>query len=521
VPEAVYLTADLNAGIRQHPRLGIPWRFHNCLSVGLPCLDALSPEQFRAVVAHEIGHFSGNHGRFSGWIYRTRSAWSRLYAVTPELRRGSDLLWGHLMRWYVPVFAGYSYVLSRANENEADRCAVEEVGLETAVSALVIQELRDRLLSSEFWPAVWRQVQSEAVPPRDIPARLREAVCGRLSEAWAVRTLGQLLKGRTGLNDTHPCLPDRLRVLGVAASDARALLARALAGGSDQPQRSAAEALLGERREHYASLFGKTWRALVIDTWRRQHDLAVKARDRLRQLEEREASGSLTVDEAWERTQALTVHAPTAEAIPRLEAFVTANPGHGKANLALGMRLADDGDDACLGPLRTAMGCGSDLILPAFERIQSYLESWHREEELAAYREQMRLFCREFELAQRERQHIGPKDRFEPHGFTAAQVAAIGETLASVSPVMAAYVVRKVVAHLTDQPCCVVAVVPRFRLVEDEVANRLLRQHLCRVLRIEAPFTVVVLAGALSPLRRRLRQVPGSLVFERGTDRTA
>ncbi|MFT4584050.1 MAG: Zn-dependent protease with chaperone function [Gammaproteobacteria bacterium] len=68
----VILTADLNAAISQTPRLEVFGWQKNTLILGLELLLTLSPEQARAVVAHEFGHLSGNHSRFAGWIYRIR-----------------------------------------------------------------------------------------------------------------------------------------------------------------------------------------------------------------------------------------------------------------------------------------------------------------------------------------------------------------------------------------------------------------------------------------------------------------
>lgn len=74
----VLLTEEFNAAVTQVPRLGIFGWQQNYLILGLPLMQALSPIQFRAVLAHELGHLSGNHSRFAGWIYRLRIAWVQL-----------------------------------------------------------------------------------------------------------------------------------------------------------------------------------------------------------------------------------------------------------------------------------------------------------------------------------------------------------------------------------------------------------------------------------------------------------
>jgi len=62
----VLLNNEFNAAVVQSPRLGILGLQRNTLILGLPLMLALSPEEMRAVLAHEAGHLSGNHGRFGG-----------------------------------------------------------------------------------------------------------------------------------------------------------------------------------------------------------------------------------------------------------------------------------------------------------------------------------------------------------------------------------------------------------------------------------------------------------------------
>jgi Zn-dependent protease with chaperone function len=70
----VLVSDEFNAGIVQIPKLGVFGWLRNYLVVGLPLMKALTPAEFRGVLAHEFGHLSGNHGRFSGWIYRLRQS---------------------------------------------------------------------------------------------------------------------------------------------------------------------------------------------------------------------------------------------------------------------------------------------------------------------------------------------------------------------------------------------------------------------------------------------------------------
>src|SRR4030095_76692 len=104
----IILTDDFNAAVVQIPRLGVFGWQKNYLLVGLPLMQALSPAQFRAVIAHELGHLSGNHGRFAGWIYRVRLTWVQLLTRLQQEGRHGSFIFERFINWYAPFFNAYS-----------------------------------------------------------------------------------------------------------------------------------------------------------------------------------------------------------------------------------------------------------------------------------------------------------------------------------------------------------------------------------------------------------------------------
>ena len=81
----VLITPYFNAGVTQVPRLGILGWHRNYLLIGVPLIKTLTAEQFKSVLAHEIGHLSRGHARAANWIYRLRIIWARLETIF-ELR---------------------------------------------------------------------------------------------------------------------------------------------------------------------------------------------------------------------------------------------------------------------------------------------------------------------------------------------------------------------------------------------------------------------------------------------------
>lgn len=100
------------------PKLGIFGR-KVILLLGLPMMKALSPEQLKAVLAHEIGHISGKHGLFTKWAYQMREAWGRLIESQELAGHKFSFLYKKFVEWYFPYFTAYSFVLMREHEREA------------------------------------------------------------------------------------------------------------------------------------------------------------------------------------------------------------------------------------------------------------------------------------------------------------------------------------------------------------------------------------------------------------------
>jgi heat shock protein HtpX len=76
MPSAVYLTPEVNAWVGQ--RGGVTGvGSHRVMGLGLPLMQVLNITQFRAVVAHEFGHFYEGDTRLGPWVYVARSAMVR------------------------------------------------------------------------------------------------------------------------------------------------------------------------------------------------------------------------------------------------------------------------------------------------------------------------------------------------------------------------------------------------------------------------------------------------------------
>ena len=200
----VRVNGDTNAGVVQVPRAGGIFGSRNYLVIGLPYLLALTAQELRAVVAHELGHLSKAHGRFGAFVYRVRETWFNL--LHGLARRES--MWTSLVRrffvWYVPYFNAYTMPLARAHEFEADDAAAEAAGKEATGASLVKGTFAARWAHETYWPGVFKRALDQPAPPETafapMAAEIADMQGGTNIDSW----YRQLLEVETDPSDSHP-----------------------------------------------------------------------------------------------------------------------------------------------------------------------------------------------------------------------------------------------------------------------------------------------------------------------------
>lgn len=203
--DAVFITDELNAAAVQRAPRGMFGRWRNELLIGLPLLMAHERDEIAGIIAHELGHFAGAHGRLHARIARTRIVW------VEAARR--DRLAAALAQWYLPRFSAAASRLSRAHEHDADRCEVMAVGSETAARSLCRSMIASALLE-DFWETFYAANVSGAKPD-PMPYEAMSRVLPHASD-WepAANCLKKAFAEDTGSHDNHPCLRERLSAVG-------------------------------------------------------------------------------------------------------------------------------------------------------------------------------------------------------------------------------------------------------------------------------------------------------------------
>jgi Zn-dependent protease with chaperone function len=501
----VLLTDEFNASITQIPRLGLLGWQKNYLTLGMPLLHALSPAQFRAVLAHEFGHLRGAHSRFAGWVYRVRKSWYQLMEKLKGEQHWGAFIFDRFFRWYAPFFGAYSFVLARANEYEADRCAARLAGSRHTADALINLEVYAAYLVETFWPALYAKANHQPDPSAAPFTEMRWAFRADLEHAEAYNWLDRALARKTTSENTHPCLADRL-----AALDERPQLPAPV-------EETAAQRFLGTAIGTLTERLNRIWAERITPSWRERYAYACEAAQGLRDLEKKVQEGPLSVDEAWQRAAWTEELRGSDAALPLFQAIVTASPDHTAAEFSVGRILLSQNKPEGVQLLDNAMRRNADYILPGCELIYGFLMGQGKDHEAERYLKQAEHQARLLELARQERSHLGFKNTYLPHQLPHAEIVSLRNQLARHPQISRAYLVRKRLTHFPEKPLYALALhihVPWYRLRSKPDHERLTRR-LAQEMAFPGETLVFVLNSANATFKKIVQGIPGSEIFRR------
>ena len=453
LPQHVLLNDEFNASIVQLPRWG-GLTSETYLNVGLPLMQALSPEQFRAVVAHEMGHLSSSHGNYSAWIYRLRESWSRFLAFENARPSNASFLYARFLNWYFPYFNAYTFVLAREQEREADRCAVKVSGVKDAAEALISCELKASSVGQQFWKEILEEANVHAPPPKQVFSRMATAFRQPNDNSQGVVTLAKILSTRTDYSDTHPCLADRLTAMGYwKKADSKLAAPEELPQLPAQPESMAADFYLGGLAHRFAEQFDREWQTRVAEQWKARHLYLQEAQKRLDELAAKNVQNPLDAPELYEQACLIAERFGDQKSIAYFQDLVRQHPRHAAGNFALGSILLDDFDESGIGYLKEAIKADPKVGLAGNERIFMFLQSQGREAEAKPYLEKTERAYERLEAANKERETVLDSDSFEEPTLAAEKVKAILEKLAWHEEITAIYLARKAVKNMPEYPC--------------------------------------------------------------------
>ncbi len=442
----VILNDDLNAGIMQLPKLGfIGWQT-NILVVGLPLMQALSPQQLEAVMAHELAHLCGGDGKVGAWIYRIRRTW---YDLAERFERGGGgFLFKRFFSWYGPFFKAYSFVHARSQEYEADRRAAEIVGAQHKAEALIWLGVNSSRLSEEFYPAFRRQTMDSSEPPDDFVTQMMVALASSIAPARVKDWLALRLVQQTDNASTHPCLSERLGALGYEIPD---VLVQ-----SDER----ATSLLGDYAGALTEELDRLWKKEISVGWKMSYGAGQRLRDRLDYLNSK--ANSLTIEERIKRALLVRQLDENAKILPIFQEIAAEAPNNTKVRYWLGRLLSEQQNKDCISHLEFVIDKDPSLLVSACRSAYSLYLNQAQPALAEPYKQRWQQHENVWNLVLAERAKLNDKASFVPHDLPSEEVRQLGDYFATLDEIGAVYVVRCEAARFGDHAFYVIAIARRF-----------------------------------------------------------
>jgi hypothetical protein len=510
---SVLITRDFNAGVAHIPRLGLLGWPRHYLMIGLPLLELLSEAEMTAVLAHEFAHLSKGHTRFGHWIYRLRLSWDFLfteYLNRPQFEGeiSSRALLRKYVSWFWPYFNAHAFVLSRAQEYDADAVAASITGPRAMAAALARIRACAEVIDEKFWPELWQQAVTTPEPPVD-PFEQLTAFVRTHFKTLRPELLDRALRTFTTNHDTHPCLRERLANLqfNEPGSLAPALL-------SLPASQSAATALLGPALESIRKHLNSAWRKDCLETWKKRHDRGISL-DHHIQTVEKSLSSRTDAETLWEKTRSIIDAKNDAAAEPLLRQILELSPSHSHANFFLGRKLlAEDkiegvthmeraiSDDKCLFHL----GCS---LLFDFYR--------HRGDAANAMTFSRRMDEHEAMLtaSAAEIQTVSSADKVIAHGLDAGQLARLIETFRALPDVAQVYLGRKELKVFKDEKLFLLCIRARrqWHRLPNTSAEEQIVAKMTMMSALPGRTLTFAASGPFKDVAKKLMKFPGALIF--------
>ena len=271
----------------------------------------------------------------------------------------------------------------------------------------------------------------------------------------------EALRVKTGYDDTHPALGDRLAAMGFQKDGAELTALVESVVKADEITESAAARYLRELPDDFEPSMNRLLREKLVPAWKDCHSGIKQAEKRIAKLDEEAQTRGLTIDEQWERIRAIgETDTSNTAVLPALEALLAESPEHIGANFAVGAILLEQEDAKGIEYLNKIMQAGDEIAGEACDLISGfYLQQGNVEltEKFRKLAEEHHQNAEQFRL---QAITFTANDHFAAHDLDEGRTKQMQTQLANVRGLGSAYLVRKLIGG--SRPIYVVAVTAEF-----------------------------------------------------------
>lgn len=502
----VLVNTTYNAGISQIPRFGFFGGYRNYLILGLPYLGAMTHEEFKSVLAHELGHLNRAHGRLGSWIYRIRTSWFNLVGKLENEKHWALFLFRPFFKRYIPYFDALTVVMSRAQEFEADRLATQIAGAENNASSLLASSLKHRTLETHFWPEINELYAKTPTPIPNLYSLMFEKLKEPIPTADAEQWIKEELSLKTRISDSHPSLSERLEDIG------------SIPPAPQVPTPSAAEFYFVDRLNSLLEHFNTGWQESVREDWEQHFEDNENKKRKLAELSLKAETEQLSPQETFDLATLHETFGNEEKALEYYRLVYQEHPNDPLINYYLGHALLEIEDETGITLLEKAMELDPEATENSCRFIYDYLHRTGKPAEAEKYYERAVQYRIETSTTEEERNQLTLKDEFSPHSLTPEELQTLIQELKKY-PVRHAYLVKKETTTHKDRPLYglfLEVTLPWYKKLtkKDELkAKKELNNRLAHEISFPGETLIISHSMETRKFRRKFKKVKGSKLF--------
>lgn len=495
------------------------------LAIGLPLLQSVTAQQFRAMLLSECLSLILPAGKLYHRSVGRYVAWNRLL-----FNLASAFHWGRKL--YLPFndaiytrLTAHLFFLARLARGGADRAVVDR-GLQGALQdALANQVYKHRMVEKSVWSDIYRQADENETAPLEPFSAIQEELAGEQDREEAKLVLNEsMMPWRDGM----PLIPTPSERLGMLQANPFP---------PEGKEESAADYFFGEQLGEIIGVADLSWSTMFFDAYGDVITRRREARDELNNVlasvrtcgEGREKEKSQLLLRAGQIRGGLAEEDADVDA--SLDLYlraVAADPDSAGARLAAA-RLMLSRDDreglAMLNPILHADEIGEERIYAHTMALEYMRENGMQEEALTFEKTHLRSFTKAQETmrmfrgrAEEERRRIEPHDPLVHHSLDSAALEHVLRVLERYPYVANAVLGRKAVQFLPEYPFYLLGLSverPPSRDFLNPGGAVLYAQQVAEELQFLRGRVGVVLLNDIDSISAQLRSVPNSLIYRR------
>ncbi|KAF1018685.1 MAG: hypothetical protein GAK29_04149 [Acinetobacter bereziniae] len=255
--------------------------------------------------------------------------------------------------------------------------------------------------------------------------------------------LDQSLKLQTNLEDTHPSLMDRLAAIGQTAQLLFAEKGRT------------ADLLLGDQLSKITTTFDHKWQNDVLSVWQQHHQHIQQQKEYLSQLNEKSEQGKeLSTEERFAQVELTetVLHQPDI-AFGLMKKLYEEDQENALANYIYGRFLLERKDQTGCAILERSAQLNEFYQVKVYEMLYQFYHEQEINFEAEKYQQLMSERAELEQFAMKEREEVGFKDHFLPHGLTQEALDDLLQQLRKYTGIQQVWFVQKQVQYLKHIPC--------------------------------------------------------------------